>query len=254
MARVRAAILAAGRGVRMGGATPKTLLPLNDEQPLMSYILEGLRTAGITDLLIVTGHRPDEIQAYVDQHSSGLEVAYVRNARFASWGNFHSVRIALDQSPGYDVLVVNSDVVVTPDVYKRVNETSGDLVLAVEKRLVLDDEDMRVRLQGDRVLAIGKELKRAYSHGEYAGVSLLRPDAARSYLDISTELEWANRIDPYYEDVYGEMMADLDVRAALVSEGEYAEVDTPDDVAAAVSVIERHHQALAPRGSAEALA
>lgn len=254
MARVRAAILAAGRGVRMGGGTPKTLLPLDDKPPLMSYILEGLRTSGITDVLIVTGHRPDEIQAYVDEHGNGLEVSYVRNARFASWGNFHSVRVALDQSPGYDVLVVNSDVIVTPDVYKRVTETAGDLVLAVEKRLVLDDEDMRVRLQGDRVLAIGKDLKRAYGHGEYAGVSLLRPDAARGYLDISTELEWANRIDPYYEDVYGEMMAALDVRAALVSEGEYAEVDTPEDVAAAVAVIERHHQALAPQGSAEALA
>jgi choline kinase len=238
----------------MGGGTPKTLLPLDDKQPLMSYILEGLRTSGITDVLIVTGHRPDEIQAYVDEHGSGLEVAYVRNARFASWGNFHSVRVALDQSPGYDVLVVNSDVVVAPDVYKRVTQTAGDLVLAVEKRLVLDEEDMRVRLQGDRVLAIGKDLKRAYSHGEYAGVSLLRPDAARRYLDISTELEWANRIDPYYEDLYGEMMADLDVRAALLADGEYAEVDTPDDVAAAVAIIERHQHALAPQGSAEALA
>ena len=254
MAGVRAAILAAGRGVRMGGKTPKTLLPLEDKPPLLHYILEGLRSAGITNVLVVTGHRPEEIQGFVDEHGAGLEVAYVRNARFASWGNFHSVRIALEQSPGSDLVVVNSDVVVVPEVYKRVTETPGDLVLAVEKRLVLDDEDMRVRLDGDRALAIGKILKRAFSHGEYAGVSLLRPQAARRYLDISTELEWANRIDPYYEDVYGEMMRDLDVRAAPVSEGEYAEVDTPADVPAAVAVIERHHQALAPQGSAEALA
>jgi choline kinase len=238
----------------MGGGTPKTLLPLEDKEPLLRYILEGLRSSGITNILIVTGHRPDEIQAYVAEHGSGLEVAYVRNARFASWGNFHSVRMALEQSPANDLVVVNSDVVVTPEVYRRVAETPGDLVLAVEKRLVLDAEDMKVRLAGDRVLAIGKGLKRAFGHGEYAGVSLLRPRATRRYLDISTELEWANRIDPYYEDVYGEMMGGLDVRAALVSAGEYAEVDTPADVAAAVAVVERYHQALAPQGSAEALA
>ena len=254
MAGVRGAILAAGRGVRMGGRTPKTLIPLDGGPPLMHHILEGLRSSGITDVVVVTGHRPHEIQEFVDEHADGLEITYVRNPRYASWGNFHSVRVALDQSPGYDVLVVNSDVVVHPDVYRRVVDTYGDLILAVEKRLVLDDEDMRVRLDGDRVLAIGKNLKRAHSHGEYAGVSLLRPPAARIYLDISSGLEWSTRVDPYYEDVYEEMMGRVDVRAALVNEGEYAEIDTPADVPRAINVISRHQHAFAARGSADALA
>jgi L-glutamine-phosphate cytidylyltransferase len=246
-------ILAAGRGVRMGGGTPKTLLPLDERPPLLGYILEGLRTAGVSNILVVTGHRPDDIQSFIADNGEGLEVTYVRNARYASWGNFHSVRVALDQSPGDDVLVVNSDVVVPPDVYRRVADTPGDLVLAVQKRLVLDQEDMRVRLSGDRVLAIGKDLKRAHSHGEYAGVSLLRPEAARLYLELATNHEWSQRVDLYYEDVYGGMMDSCDVRAALVADDEYAEVDTPEDVADAVQVIERHYQSMAPRGSAAAL-
>ncbi len=253
MAGVRAAILAAGRGVRMGGGTPKTLLPLDGHEPLLHHILEGLRASGITDVLIVTGHRPEEITEYVAQHSEGLEVSYVRNARFASWGNFHSVRVALDQSPGHDVLVVNSDVVVHPDVYPRVAAAPGDLVLAVEKKRVLDDEDMRVRLDGDRARAIGKDLKRAHSHGEYAGVSLVRPLAARHYVDVATELQWRNTVDLYYEDVYARLMDVVDVRAVPVEPGHYAEVDTPDDVAHAVAVIERHRKALVPAGTADAL-
>jgi choline kinase len=238
----------------MGGGTPKTLLPLDGGRPLLDYILEGLRSSGITDVLVVTGHRPTEIQDYVAEHAEGLEVTFLRNARFASWGNFHSVRVALDQSPGYDVLVVNSDVVVQPGIYERVVDSPGDLVLAVEKKLVLDDEDMRVRLDGDRVLDIGKGLKRAFGHGEYAGVSLLRPPAAARYLELSNGLEWAHDVQGYYEDVYGRMMADVDTRAAFVEPGEYAEVDTPEDVPGAVAVVERHHKALTPRGSAEALA
>ena len=238
----------------MGGGIPKTLLPLDGHEPLLTYILEGLRTAGITDVLIVTGHRPNEIQAFVEEHGEGLEVAYVRNARFASWGNFHSVRVALDQSPAFDLLVVNSDVVVTPDVYKRVSQASGDLVLAVQRKRVLDSEDMRVRLEDDRVLAIGKDLKRAYGHGEYAGVSLIRREAAERYSEFANRMEWDQDVQGYYEDVYARMMDLVDVRASLVAEGEYAEVDTPEDVAAAVAVVERHHQALAARGSAEALA
>jgi choline kinase len=241
VAGVRAVVLAAGRGVRMGGGlVPKTLLPMGDEEPLLSYILRGLHSAGIHDLMIVTGHGRDHVEKYVNENWRGDKPAFVFNARFASWGNFHSVRVALDQSPGKDVMVVNSDVVVAPDVYARVAEAEGDLVLAVEKRMRLDAEDMRVQLQGRKVLAIGKGLPMGLSHGEFAGVSLLRPDAARAYLHVATETEWRSATKIYYEDVYGAMIPLVRVTAATVREGEYAEVDEPSNVPDAIKVIATH--------------
>jgi len=250
MAKLRAAVLAAGRGTRMGGATPKTLLPVDGREPLLHYILEGLAAAGVEDVLVVTGHRHDEIQQYVSSHRAGSDASFVRNARYASWGNFHTVRVALDQSPGMEILVVNSDVVVHPDVYRRVAATAGDLVLAVQRRRRLDEEDMRVQLSGDRVLAIGKDLLMPLSHGEYAGVSLLRGDATRLYSELSTELEWRAHTDLYYEDVYGLMLErKIDARAAFVDDGEYAEVDTPEDVAGAAAVIDRNSSAWAAAAS-----
>lgn len=241
MANVRAAILAAGRGVRMGGTKPKTLLPIGDREPLLHYILSGLKKAGVDDLLVVTGFQPAEVQDYVGRHWG--EATYVFNARYASWGNFHSVRVALDQSPGMDVMFVNSDVVVHPNVYARTLEAQGDLVLAVQQRYNLDEEDMRVRLDGPRVRAIGKGLPKRLSQGEFAGVSLVRPEAALLYQDISSALEWDARTELYYEDVYGQMLGRLDARFAPVNDGEYAEVDTPDDVRVAAAVIERHPDA-----------
>lgn len=250
MARVRAAILAAGRGVRMGGAQPKTLLPLEGHEPMLHHILEGLRGSDVTDVLVVTGFGHAQVQEFVDQRADGLSVSYIRNARFGSWGNFHSVRLALDQSPGYDVLVVNSDIVIHPDVYNRVLASDGDLVLAVQKRLVLNEEDMRVRLDGDRVRGISKALPRAWSHGEYAGVSLMRPFAARAYLEVASNLEWTGATDPYYEDVYAAIVDRVDSRAAPVGENEYAEVDMPADVTGAVAVLERISSAGKPAVSA----
>ncbi|MBW3595522.1 MAG: NTP transferase domain-containing protein [Actinobacteria bacterium] len=242
MAKVRAAVLAAGRGVRMGGRQPKTLMPLGDDEPLLHYILRGLKKAGIEDLLVVTGFGADAVQGYVTEQWSD-DATFVFNARWASWGNFHSVRMALDQSPGTDVLVVNSDVVVNPDVYKRTAEAAGDLALAVQRRPKLEAEDMRVELDGDRVKQISKQVKPARSHGEYTGVSLLRPAAATRYLDTATNWEWAATTDRYYEDVYNAILGDVDVRAAFVRGDEYAEVDTPDDVPAANSVIDTNRDA-----------
>lgn len=245
MAKLRAALLAAGRGVRMGGRTPKTLLPLDDHEPLLHYILTGLQKAGIDDLLVVTGFEPEQIQDYVNERWDEDKVTYVFNARYASWGNFHSVRMAIDQSPGMNLLVVNSDVVVHPDVYTKVAKAQGDLVLGVQWRPthLLDEEDMRVRLDKDRVRAIGKDLSMAHSHGEFAGVSLLRPPAAAVYSNIATNLEWRAATTLYYEDIYAAMIPRVDVRAALVPGEQYAEVDEPGDVAAAVQVIEHNSSA-----------
>ncbi|MGH2746856.1 MAG: NTP transferase domain-containing protein [Actinomycetota bacterium] len=240
MAKIRGAILAAGRGVRMGGARPKTLLPVAENESLLFYLLKGLKKSGVDDLIVVTGYGPGEIGEYVAEHWGEENLQLVFNARYASFGNFHSVRMALDQSPGVDLLVVNSDIVVPPDVFTRVLDTAGDLVIAVERRYGLDEEDMRVRVDGTRARSISKKLKLAHSHGEFCGVSLLRPAAAAHYADVASDVEWSGETSLYYEDVYDRILGRLDARAAEVKAGEYAEVDEPSDIDRAAAVIDRH--------------
>jgi choline kinase len=240
VAKIRGAILAAGRGVRMEETRPKTLLPVAENEPLLFYLLKGLQKAGVDDLVVVTGYAPDEIGAYVAEHWGDEGLQLVFNARYASFGNFHSVRMALDQSPGVDLLVVNSDIVVPPDVLTRVLDAAGDLVVAVEKRYGLDEEDMRVRVDGTRVRSISKKLKMAHSHGEFCGVSMLRPTAAAHYADVASDLAWTGETSIYYEDVYDRILDRVDGRAAEVRAGEYAEVDEPPDMDRAAAVIDRH--------------
>ena len=250
MAKLRAAVLAAGRGVRMGGVEPKTLIPAGDNEPLLHYLLAGLQKAGVEDLLVVTGFKADQVQEFVSSRWGDRSVQFVFNARFASWGNFHSVRLAVDQSPGRDLLVVNSDIVIHPDVIRRVSEAEGDLVLAVDRRDRLDQEDMRVELRGSRVVAIGKDLTPARSHGEYVGVSLMRHDAARLYADLSTRVQWTATTRLYYEDVFDMMLNGIDARSVVTRPGEYAEVDVPEDMQAAATVLERFRSSWdAPAGT-----
>ncbi|HYZ46913.1 MAG TPA: NTP transferase domain-containing protein, partial [Actinomycetota bacterium] len=221
---------------------PKTLLPLDGHEPLMSYLLAGLQRASIAELLVITGFKPDRVESYVTSNWSG-NVSFVRNARFASWGNFHSVRIAIDASPGDDLLLINSDIVVHPDVFTRVTAEVADVVLAVERRDVFDGEEMRVTVADERVVAIGKDIDPRSSHGEFAGVSLLGPDAGELYTRIASALEWRAETSLYYEDVYARMLSEIEVRTAWVAPGEYAEVDAPEDIARATAVLDAHPEA-----------
>jgi NDP-sugar pyrophosphorylase family protein len=57
-------ILAAGRGSRMNSLTedlPKCLLEVVGK-PLLQHQINALKTAGITDLLIVTGYKRESLQ------------------------------------------------------------------------------------------------------------------------------------------------------------------------------------------------
>ena len=243
MAKLRAALLAAGRGIRMGGAEPKALIALDDKEPPLHYLLRALEKNGVNDLLVITGFAPPALETYLAKHSEGFQVTFARNARFASWGNFHSVRMALDQSPGMDLLLLNSDIVVTPAVLERAVATDADLVLAVQRRRRLEAEDMRVELDGDIVRGIGKGLKMVRSHGEFCGVSVIRPRGARVYGDVANGLEWRAETSLYYEDVYARMLDSIGARASVVEEGEYAEIDSPEDVSAAVAVVEHNEPA-----------
>ncbi len=54
-----AIVLAAGAGARMGGA-PKQLLPLGD-RPVLQHVLDAVAEAGLVDVVLVLGHRAEDI-------------------------------------------------------------------------------------------------------------------------------------------------------------------------------------------------
>ena len=55
--KIAVILLAAGRGARMGGDTPKLLLPMKDGRPLLAHALENALSLEPFELVVVT--RPD---------------------------------------------------------------------------------------------------------------------------------------------------------------------------------------------------
>lgn len=99
---VAAIILAAGRGARFSADENKLLAPL-DGQPLLRHVAETALASRASRVVVVTGHKPDEIAAAL----AGLPVSYVHNMDFAS-GLASSLRIGLaaaDQVDGALILL-----------------------------------------------------------------------------------------------------------------------------------------------------
>src|SRR6478735_8215212 len=76
----RAVILAAGRGTRMRELTaelPKPMIEVRGK-PVLQHIVEGLRDAGIGDLLLIVGYRADAVRNFFGDGSRyNIAIQYV---------------------------------------------------------------------------------------------------------------------------------------------------------------------------------
>src|SRR5437764_14906506 len=80
----KAVILAAGRGTRMRELTadlPKPMIEVRGK-PVLQYIVEGLRAAGVGKFLIVVGYRAEGVQNFFGDGSRyKIEIQYTTQDR-----------------------------------------------------------------------------------------------------------------------------------------------------------------------------
>ena len=106
----KAVVLCAGEGTRLRPLTfsrPKHLLPVAG-RPLLGWALQALAEAGIDEVGLVVGHRPEAIQRYVgDGAAWGLEVTYLTQPK--PLGLAHAVDSARDFIGSDDFLLYLGD-------------------------------------------------------------------------------------------------------------------------------------------------
>ena len=120
-------IVAAGLSSRMNEFKP--LMEAGDTT-FIGSVIEKFRTVGVGDIVVVTGHRAEELEAYLEP----LGVRTVRNERYAETKMFDSVRIGLEAlGDGYDYLLFSPGDVpfVSPDTVHAVFNAEGALVRPV---------------------------------------------------------------------------------------------------------------------------
>jgi glucose-1-phosphate thymidylyltransferase len=128
---VRAIVLAAGRGRRLGPLTmtrPKPLLEVAG-RPILAHILDPLARLGITDVVVVVGYLGDQIAAYLDARPEPRPRVVVQEPL---GGNGDAVRAARAYLDGR-VLVAFGDTILRGDLAPaRRSEATALAVARVE--------------------------------------------------------------------------------------------------------------------------
>jgi histidinol-phosphate/aromatic aminotransferase/cobyric acid decarboxylase-like protein/choline kinase len=120
---MKALILAAGFGNRMRPLTDvvhKTLLKVGNET-IIERIINGLQANGITDIVVVTGYRADELKQYLLSRYSQINFTFVNNPRYRETNNIYSMALAFNEIEiNDDILLIESDLVYENKVIEKI--------------------------------------------------------------------------------------------------------------------------------------
>jgi len=124
---MKAVILAAGKGTRMGDLTdemPKPMLRVHD-RPILEHIITGLREVGIREFCIITGWRAEVIENHFREGADlGVSISYTRQE--VQDGTGKAPELAKEFVGKEAFLLTYGDILVKPKTYQQMLERWGE--------------------------------------------------------------------------------------------------------------------------------
>jgi choline kinase len=240
---VKALILAAGVGSRLAPLTndrPKALVDVAGRSFLLRQ-LDRLAAAGIParDVVVVGGYCIDQVRATLAREH--LDCTVVMNEQFSTWNNFYSVLVAQHELAGQPYVQLDGDVILDEKLLPRILAAPGEAVLAVDMRPELDEETMKVRLDGaGHATAISKKLDPMTCVGEYIGITKLSAAAASEVFAELARFPDEMLTHEYYEHAFHRLSpARVPFTTVDVHDCSVLEIDTVADLALAEDILHR---------------
>ena len=232
---MKAIILSAGRGSRLLPLTqhqPKCLLPIGGIS-MIEHQIEVLHDCGINNISVVTGFGSTLVErALASWHSPNLSIRTIYNPFYQVSDNLASCWMAREEMDS-DFLLVNGDTLFEHRVVQRL--LSSQLVpitVTIDRKDAYDDDDMKVQLDGMRLLAIGKRLSASDTDGESIGLTSFRGEGPNLFADhIAEAMLEPEGVRSWYLKAVDTLAKDGFVHAASIEGLKWGEVDTADDLA-----------------------
>lgn len=229
---MRAVILSAGRGQRLMPYTasrPKCLVPILGK-PIVQWQVDLLLEHGIEQVVVVIGYGADQVEEAL-RSRYGERVKTIFNPFHRLCDNLVSVWVARSCLQG-DCILLNGDTLMDDGAMDTVlTAREGPVVLAVHRKPIHDDDDMKVQLEGERLVHVGKRLPDPIDAESIGCIRFNETGAAwfRQALEDAVRDEAA--LGQWYLSVIDRMAAVHPIRVQDIGQHQWAEVDCPADLA-----------------------
>lgn len=224
----KAIILAAGKSDRMMPLTadrPKCLLEVAGK-PIIQYQIDGLRAAGVQDILMVVGYKKEKIIEVL-----GEGIRYRVYDDFATTNNLYtlwSVADELDRA----CLITFADVICNPALFTAIVKCDKEPFTLLVDTCEVRQNTMRVKFRGPFITEIGNHISIQDGQGIFLGVAAVNKEGTDLLKPQLTQLAVsAGHESDYWTSVINVLAASGIFVCALSINNFWMEVDTPEDLA-----------------------
>ena len=232
-------ILAAGMAKRLRPLTdtkPKCLLEVGGKT-LLERTVRAMQQAGITEFVVVTGYRADQIRDFLTAYSQKLTAnsqqphfTFLHNADYEHNNNIYSLWMAMDVVRGRDFLLMDSDILCDPAAVMRIaREQEPALAL---NRHECGEEEIKVIVDADNhITEISKVCSIQDAIGESVGIEKMTADYSEAlYHELKQMIENEGLIDVFYERAFERLIPQGHTFRVIDTTCYFSyELDTPED-------------------------
>ncbi|MFC1942662.1 NTP transferase domain-containing protein [Chloroflexota bacterium] len=247
---MKAIIVAAGPGSRLMPLTaekPKCLLEIGG-QTMLERTLSVLRNTGIDKIVVVRGYHSEMINF--------PGITYYQNSDFKNNNILKSLFYAEDEMDE-DFVFSYSDIIYSKEIVQKLITSRADVGLITDVNWVQRyqgrdqhpiSEAELVKVANGRIVKIGKEeVSPGEAHGEFIGLAKFTREGARAMraayhrvkqIQPPAPFHHAASLDKaYLTDMLQELIEIGSVIENIDVEGGWIEIDTPQDLTEAVSLL-----------------
>jgi len=238
---MKAVILSAGQGSRLLPLTaerPKCLLPLGPKS-LIEWQIDVLSRSGVDEIVVVVGFRAALVEALLAKLARpGLRIRTLFNPFYNVADNLGSCWLARHEMAG-DFLLLNGDTLFEAAVLQRLlGSPPAPITVTIDRKAGYDADDMKVHLDGARLLEIGKTLPPARTDGESIGLLSFRGVGPELFVDaVDRALRVSEGLKSFYLKVIDQLAKSQRVETATIEGLDWGNFDYPADVQRAKKLV-----------------
>ncbi len=231
---MQAIILCAGKSSRLGEIikdTPKSLIDISGKCSLGRQI-ENLSYSGIKNIILVTGYKEEMIQSYIENikpEFKDVKFEIIYNADWETTNNAKSLALGLEIAKYNDIIVLNADVVCYKDLIKEFVQHPTSSAMAIVRKKELNEEDMKVKVNGFNVIEVAKTININEGYGEFTGIFKLEKQYV-SFLRECLDIEISFNPNCWFESALNILCGKGLMSLVDLSNYPYIEVDFPEDL------------------------
>ncbi len=237
---MKAIILSAGQGRRLMPLTSdraKCCLPLHGIS-ILEWQLSQIAQCDIDEVIVVTGFASKMVDAIVDR-ISGIKVRTLHNPMYAHTDNLGTCWEARFEMDGPFVLM-NGDTLFEAAVLQQLLacDKAYPITLATDTKPVFDLDDMKIIVDGDRLLQVSKQLDIHHVSGESIGLMVFNQTGAQAFTEkVEEMMDKAGALKLWYLSAIDQLAGEGLAGICPIHGMSWCEVDDAADYSAAADVV-----------------